>query len=74
VNITSPELLEVAEKAEAEYDVRLRVISTTNFLNFGGSGAAYFPQALPSPIRESQYERKTLKQIVKNAVHSVQLS
>jgi len=73
-NITPSELLEIAEKSKVENNARLRTISITLFLNFGGSGAGYFPRALSSPLEGSKYQRKTLKQIVKDAVEKTQSS
>lgn len=73
-NITPPELLEIAEKARVGNNARLRTVSITLFLNFGGSGAGYFPHALSSLVEGSTYQRKTLKQIVKDAVGKAQAS
>ena len=73
-NITLPELLETAEKAKAANDIRLRVVSITHFINFGGFGATYFPDALSSSLEGTPYQRKSLKQIVRDAVQRMESS
>lgn len=70
--ITAQGLLDLADRAETESNARLRTVSITLFLNFGGSGAAYFPEALKSPLKGSRYQRKTVRQIVKDAIEKVQ--
>lgn len=67
-NVTVDGLLDIAERAKAENNPRLRTVSTTLALNYGGSGAAYFPQALSSPIIRPRYLRRSLAQIVKTAI------
>ena len=73
-NITLPELLETAEKANAANDIRLHVVSITHFINFGGFGATYFPDALSSSLEGTPYQRKSLKQIVRDAVQRMESS
>jgi hypothetical protein len=73
-DITPQGLLELADKAKMENNARLRTVSITLLLNFGGSGAAYFPGALTTPLKGSRYQRKTARQIVKDAVEKAQSS
>jgi len=70
-NVNSTTLVELAERAAATGDSKVAMESLLHALNFGGSGAAYFPKALESELVGSQYRRKTLKLIVKEAVKQV---
>jgi hypothetical protein len=71
-NVSLPELLDIAEKAKAANDARLHVTSITHFLNFGGFGATYFPEALSSSLSPSPYQRKSLNEIVRDAIQQVE--
>ncbi|KFY49826.1 hypothetical protein V495_00437 [Pseudogymnoascus sp. VKM F-4514 (FW-929)] len=67
-HVTSAELIEKAEQYRANGDLRMTAVSLIHLLNYGGSGAAYYPQALLAELVGPKYQRKTLTQIVKEAV------
>jgi hypothetical protein len=69
-HVTSAALLKKAESAAASGNFMGVMVSLLHVLNYGGSGAAYFPEALSSDIGGPHYRRKTLKQIVKEAVQA----
>jgi hypothetical protein len=67
-HVTSAELIEKAEQYRASGDLRMTAVSLIHLLNYGGSGAAYYPQALLTELVGPKYQRKTLTQVVKEAV------